>query len=606
MKQDRNKLYAISICMALALTTIIAYEPVRLNRFVNYDDDVYVTENPHVKEGITRDSILWAFTTGHGNNWHPLTWLSHMLDCELFGLEPFWHHLSNLLFHIANTLLLFWVLKRTTGAIGASVFVAAAFAIHPLHIESVAWVAERKDVLSGFFWILTIAAYVRYAEQRGIKRYLLVVLAFCLGLMSKPMTATLPFVLLLLDYWPLGRFQWGRQSKRGTSPQPESAKAGYQKASLWGLIREKIPLFVLAVILSVITFIVQQKGKPTGMLGTVPASIRITTAPLNIRISNALVSYVSYIVKMFYPRRLAVLYPHPGDSLPKWQPIVCFLILAAISAGVIYLARRRRYLAVGWLWYLGTMVPVIGLVQVGAQAMADRYTYLPLIGIFIMIAWLAAELTAKWRHRNAALGTVAMVVLAILLICTRRQVRYWQNSLSLFGHALTVTENNFIMHNNYGAELFEKGRFDEAAAHFNKALQINQNFLDARASIGRVFLEQGKFDEAIALFTELLDARPDWPEAHYLLGAAYARKGDYKRSIPPFKAALRLRPDWPEAYNDLALAYLLLGDYEQAIQNYNEALRLKPDYPAAIKNLKIALKKQAEIEEAVRKKIKEP
>jgi Tfp pilus assembly protein PilF len=605
MKQERDKLYIISICVVLVLATVIAYEQVRKNGFVDYDDDSYVTENPHVKEGITRDSIFWAFTTGYGNNWHPLTWLSHILDYELFELNPYWHHLSSLLFHIANTLLLFLVLRRMSGSVWASFFVSAAFAIHPLHVESVAWVAERKDVLSGFFWILTMAVYARYVEQPCIKRYLLVVLTFCLGLMSKPMTVTLPFVLLLLDYWPLDRFQWGRQSRRGTSPQTKSAKGGYQKVSPWSLIREKIPLFVLAAVLCIITFVVQQQGKPTEMSGAVPAGIRITTAPLNIRISNVLVSYVSYIVKMVYPRHLAVLYPHPGDSLPKWQPIVCFMILAAISAGVIYMSRQRRYLVVGWLWYLGTLVPVIGLVQVGAQATADRYTYLPSIGIFIMIAWGGGELLAERRYRRWGLGIAAGIVLVILLICTRKQVRYWQNSITLFGHTLAVTENNFIMQNNYGVELFKKGQLDEAAVHFDKSLQINPGFSKARSNKGKVFLEQGKFDAAIAQFTEMAAARPD-AEAHYLLGAAYARKGEFERSIQPFKAALSLRPDWPKAYNDLALAYLLLGKYELAIRNYNEALRLKPDYPAAINNLRIALEKQAEINEAVRKKKKGP
>jgi Tfp pilus assembly protein PilF len=595
----------ILISTALVVSTFIAYEPVRLNRFVNYDDDLYVTENPNVNGGLTSESILWAITTSYCNNWHPLTWLSHMLDCEFFGLNPAWHHIISLLFHIANTILLFWIFRKITGAIWQSVFVAAAFALHPLHVESVAWVAERKDVLSGFFWMLTIAAYVRYTEQPHIKRYLLVVLFFCLGLMAKPMLVTLPFVLLLLDWWPLDRSGRGRQIKGGTSPKSKSARADYQKAFFGSLIKEKIPLFVLAVVMSVITLTVQQKGKPIEMPGAAAAGIRITTAPLNVRISNALVSYISYIVKIVYPRHLAVLYPHPGDSLPSWQPFVCFVILTAISTGVIYTARRRRYLVTGWLWYLGTLVPVIGLVQVGAQAMADRYTYLPSIGIFIMAAWGAGELLGKWRYRRSGLGIAAAIVLVILLICTRRQVRYWQNSITLFGHTLAITEKNFLMHNNYGLEMFNKGQLDEAAVHFDKALQINPSFSKARSNKGRVLLEQGKFDAAIAQITEVTVDKPDWAEAHYLLGVAYARKGELEQSIPSFKTALRLRPDWPEAYNDLALAYLLLGRYELAIRNYNEALRLKPDYPAAINNLRIALEKQAEINEAARKK-KEP
>ncbi|MDD5063916.1 MAG: tetratricopeptide repeat protein [Phycisphaerae bacterium] len=596
MIKQKKVLFFISL--ALAASTLIAYEQVRLNGFVNYDDDLYVTENPNVNKGISGNSIIWAFTTGYCNNWHPLTWLSHMLDCQVFGLKPAGHHIVNLFFHIANTLLLFWILKKMTGGIWQSAFVAAVFALHPLHVESVAWIAERKDVLSGFFWMLTIAAYVRYAKRPDIKKYLLAVLFLCLGLMSKPMTATLPFVLLLLDWWPLDRFQ----SKGGISPKSKSAKAGYQKASLGSLIKEKIPLFALAVILSVITFAVQQKGKPTEISAAVPASIRITTAPLNVRISNALVSYVSYMVKTVYPKRLAVLYPHPTDSLPKWEPIVCFVLLAAITAGVIYLARRQRYLATGWLWYLGTLVPVIGLVQVGAQAMADRYTYLPSIGIFIMAAWGAGELLAKRRYQKLAMGTAAGIVLAILMICTHKQVSYWQNSSTLFGHTLAVTEKNFIMHDNYGVELLNAGQLDEAAKQFDKSLQINPEYLKALSHKGKVLLEQGKFNEAITWFTEMVRTVPDYPDVQYLLGVSYARKGEYEKSVPLFEAALRLKPNWPDAYNDLALAYLLIGKYEPAIRNYNESLRLKPDNPAAINNLGIALKKQADIEAAGRNK----
>lgn len=594
----KQKQVLLLITIGLIVSTLIAYEQVRLNRFVNYDDDLYVTENPNINKGITGKSIVWAFTTGYGNNWHPLTWLSHMLDCQLFGLNPAGHHFTSLLFHIANTLLLFWVLKRMTGAIWQSAFVAAVFALHPLHVESVAWIAERKDVLSGFFWMLTIAAYVQYAKRPDIKKYLPVVLFFCLGLMSKPMTATLPFVLLLLDWWPLERYQ----NKIGASPKSKQAKPIYQKASFGSLIREKIPVFALAAILSAITFAVQQKGKPTGILEGVPASIRITTAPLNIRISNALVSYVSYIAKTFYPRRLAVLYPHPADSLPIWGPIVSFAILATITVVVICLARRRRYLATGWLWYLGTLVPVIGLVQVGAQAMADRYTYLPSIGFFIMVAWGIGELSAKWRHQKLVMGTATGIVLAVLMVCTHKQVSYWRNSSTLFSHTLAVTKKNFIMHDNYGVELLNAGRLEEAAKQFDKALQINPDYLKARSHKGKALLEQGKFNEAISWFAEMVRTVPEYPDAQYLLGVTYARKGEYEKSIPLFEAALRLRPNWPDAYNDLALAYLLLGKYEPAIRNYKESLRIKPDNPAAINNLGIALKKQAEIEAVGRNK----
>jgi len=584
IKREHNKKQVLLICVALSLATIIAYEQVRLNGFVNYDDPAYVTGNPHVNGGITLESVVWVFTNNHVGNWHPLTGLSHILDCELFGLNPLWHHLTSLLFHIVNTLLLFWVLKRMTGEVWASAFVAAAFAIHPLHVESVAWVAERKDVLSGFFWMLTMAAYIRYAKQPDIRRYLLVALAFCLGLMTKPMVVTLPFVLLLLDYWPLGRLQWEWRSK--PAGPSKSVNVGYPRATAWRLVGEKIPLFTLVVISSVVTFIVQKSA------GAVPG--RQVFSPI-IRIANSLISYLAYIGKMVWPSRLAIHYPHPSYMLEMWRAAVAALLLLGISIWVIRLARSHRYLLVGWLWYLITLVPVIGLVQVGGQAMADRYTYLPSIGIFIMVAWGAAEVVAKWRYRKIGLGISAGLLLAVLLICTRMQVRYWQNDFTLFGHALEVTENNTRMHNYYGVALRENGRFEEAITHFDESLRINPGYSRARYNKGRVFLEQRKLDEAIASFTEVLRAEPDWPEVHNYLGLAYARKGQFVQAIKHFKAVLRSRPGWYETYNDLGLAYSLLGKHDLAIQSYREALRLKPDYRAAINNLKIALEEQGKI-----------
>jgi tetratricopeptide (TPR) repeat protein len=586
---------------------------VRLNGFVNYDDPAYVSGNPHVNGGITLKSIVWVFTNNHVGNWHPLTGLSHILDCELFGLNPLWHHLTSLLFHIVNTLLLFWVLKRMTGGVWASAFVAAAFAIHPLHVESVAWVAERKDVLSGFFWMLTMAAYIRYAERPGIDRYLLVGLVFCLALMAKPMVVTLPFVLLLLDYWPLGRLQWEWRSRGKPSPPSKSVNVGYPRATAWRLVGEKIPLFTLVVISSVVTFIVQKLWRLVGekiplftlvvissvvtfivqkSAGAVPG--RQVFSP-TIRIANSLISYLAYIGKMVWPSRLAIHYPHPSYTLEMWRAAVAALLLLGISIWVIRLARSHKYLLVGWLWYLITLAPVIGLVQVGGQAMADRYTYLPSIGIFIMVAWGAAEVGAKWRYRKIGLGISAGLLLAVLLICTRMQVRYWQNDFTLFGHALEVTENNARMHNYYGVALRENGRFEEAITHFDESLQLNPGYSRARYNKGRVFLEQRKLDEAIASFTEVLRVKPDWPEVHNYLGLAYARKGRFVQAIKHFKTVLQSRPDWYQTYNDLGLAYSLLGKHDLAIQSYREALRLKPDYHAAINNLKIALEEQAKI-----------
>lgn len=582
MKNTLEKLHFGLIYIALALITIIAFEQVRLNEFVGYDDDRYVTENPRVKAGMTLESIHWALTTTSIGYWHPLALLSHMLDCELFGLEPSWHHLSSLFLHIANTLLLFWVLKRMTGAVWASSFTALVFAIHPLHVESVAWISERKDVLSCLFWMLTIATYARYAERPSMGRYLLVVLGLSAGLMAKPMVVTLPFVLLLLDYWPLARFR---------PPQSQPVKSDYQKATAYRLIGEKIPLFVLVAFWCVVTYFVPKSG------GQV---VTTELVPLSSRIANALVSYVSYIWKMFYPSRLAVLYPHPGGSLPAWKTIVCLFILIFVSIGVIYLGRRRRYLAAGWLWYLGTLVPVIGLVQVGAQAMADRYTYLSLVGIFIMIAWGAGDLTAKWRYKRIGLGVTTGVVLATLVICTRMQLRYWRNNLALFGHALKVTENNYVMHSNYGGALFEEGRFDEALAHFNEALRINPKYADARRNAGIVLLRQGKIAEAIAAFTEVLSCSGDWPVTHNYLGLAYAQIGKFDLAVKNYNAALQLKPDYVEAIKNLGIVLKEQGRTNEAINKWKTGLKIEPDNPDVHYNMGLVLAEQSKYDKAVK------
>jgi len=578
-KSTRDGKYVFLVYGVLILATIIAFEPFRHNEFVHFDDDQYITENARVKDGITLDSIIWAFTRPHYHMYHPLTTISNMLDCQIFGLNPLWHHLVSLLLHIANTVLLFRVLKRMTGSVWCSAFVAAVFALHPLSVESVAWASERKNALSGFFWMLTIAGYIRYAERPRIGRYLPVVLAFGLSLLAKPIVVTLPFVLLLLDYWPLGRLQL----KSDPWQKAEGPKPVYQKASAWGLILEKVPLFILAVILSVITYFVQQSGNivvPTG------------TLPLNLRIANAGISYVRYIHKMIYPVRLAMYYPY--HSQPLRLAIICFVILAAVSAVVIYTARRRRYLVVGWLWYLGTLVPVIGLVQVGSQAMADRYTYLSSIGICIMVAFGAAELSAKWRYRKMVLATLAGIVLTALLVGTRMQLLYWRNSTTMFEHTLAVTKNNYIMHKLFGDFLREKGQSHYALEHYDKALQITPHFYGAIENKGLTLLDMGEFDKAIAIFTELLTFREDWPEVHDHLGVAYARKGSLEKAEEQFKKALQLKRDWPEVWNDLGTVYRLQGKYDLAIKCHREALQLRPDYQAAKYNLAIAMRLKEE------------
>jgi hypothetical protein len=508
------------IRVALVLLTFAAFAQVLGNEFVNYDDTKYITDNPHVKKGLTGESVIWAFTESHFFMWHPLTSLSHMLDCSLYGLNPSGHHLTNLILHTASVLMLFGILRKMTGKIWAAAFVAAAFALHPLDVESVAWAAERKNVLSGFFWMLTIAAYIRYTKHQRVADYLLIILVFSCALMSKPTTVTLPFVLLLLDYWPLGRFRWKRQN---------------QETSLWRLVAEKIPLLVLSAILCVITVVTQKGG------GVLKATEILS---FGIRMANALVSYVSYIGKMIYPTRLAVFYPHPAFNLPVWKPIVSLIVLVAVSAVIVYFGRRRPYLITGWLWYIGTLVPVIGIVQSGGQAMADRYTYLPEIGIFIMVAWGASELFAERRYRKIMLGTSAAILLASMMICTRVQVGYWKNSATLASHALEVTKNNDIMHNSYGCALFEQDRFDEALSQFNIALKINPHNRLAHGNMGKVYAN---------------------------MGVVYAQRGQSNLAVKYLTGAARLKPDDPDVLNDLA--WVLATTKNDKLRNPSDAVK---------------------------------
>jgi len=575
MSKTSNKYRTLCIYLALALTTLAAYWHLRSCQFVNYDDKQYVAENRHVKAGLTCKSVVWAFTTGHASNWHPLTWLSHMLDCHLFGTNPRWHHFTNLLLHIANTLLLFTVFKQMTAALWRSAFVAAAFALHPLHVESVAWIAERKDVLSTLFWMLTMIAYVSYVRRPGISRYLLTVVVFALGLMAKPMLVTLPFVLLLLDYWPLERLQLCRDANH----------------RLWfQLVREKVPFFVLSAASSVITFLVQQSGAAVATIEKVPISFRIT---------NALVSYVSYIVKTVYPSRLAVLYPLSGHDLLMAKSVLSFIVLVSVSAGIIRLARRRQYLAVGWLWYLGTLLPVIGLIQVGEQAFADRYTYIPLIGLFIVISWGGFDLLAKWQYRKITLALSAGIVLVVLLICTRIQVRYWQNSFTLFGHALDVTENNSGMHRAMGLSLVSQRRFDEAVSHCRQAVQINPNSARLHKSLGVALAAQGKFEEAISSYRQALQLKPNYAEVYNYLGDALQSQGWLDEAVSAYRQALQFKPNYVEAHNNLSVALQLKGRSNEAITHLRQALEAEPYYAEAYCNLGVVLQSQGKLDEAV-------
>jgi hypothetical protein len=540
-----NRRLPALICTVLVLATVVVFWQVLNHDFTNYDDDNYVTENRHVQSGLTPANVIWAYSNFKPSYWMPLVWLSFMLDFELYGLNPGGYHLTNLLLHIINTLLLFLIFRRMTGAVWKSAFIAALFALHPLNVESVAWVAERKNVLSTCFWMLTILAYIYYVARPSIKKYLLILLTFTLGLMAKPIVVTLPFVLLLLDCWPLERFQPDQWLGSNHSPRSKSSSAPERRTSSLRLVLEKTPLFVLATIVGVMTFLAQQSSGAAKSMGQYP---------LTDRIANAVVSYASYMGKMIWPQNLAVFYPHPGNSLPVWQITGAALLLISVSFVVMRSARQYPYFLVGWLWYLGTLVPVIGLVQSGDQGMADRFTYVPLIGLFIMITWGASELLKTWRHRGMILAVTASTLLLTFAICSALQVRYWKNDTTLFTHALEVTENNFLAQNNLGAAMAREGRLDEAIVHFGEALRISPNYVRAHYNLGLALAKKGRLDEAIVHYSEALRLEPDYPDALNGLGVALARQGRIEEAIVYFAAALKINPDYAPARSNLDLA----------------------------------------------------
>ena len=553
----------VGICLFLVVAILFVYYQSIHYDFVNYDDELYVTENIDVRIGLTPEGIIWAFTTGHGANWHPLTWLSHMLDSEFYSLNPMGHHWTNLQIHIANTILLFLFFNWVTGALWRSGLVAALFAVHPLHVESVAWVAERKDVLCAFFWIMSMWAYVGYVRNTLKIRYVLLIILFILGLMSKPMIVTLPFVLLLFDFWPLLRFQ----SMLDKKEIPASKIIGY-------LIREKIPLFVLAAISCLITFFVQQHGG---------AIASVKSIPLNARIANAIVSYTSYIGKMIWPLNLTVLYPlrewHPG------QVIMSGLLLLFLSVLAVRVWRRFPYLTIGWLWYLGTMVPVIGLVQVGSQSMADRYTYIPLIGLFIIVAWGMSDISAKLPGQRIAVVVFSSIMLIVFMICAWFQVGHWKNGITLFIHALDVTHNNSIAHCELGHALDQHGKYDEAIIHYLKALQINPNYEEAHNNLGYNLASQGKFNDAVYHYNEALRIDPKYVKARNNLGTVLARQGKFNDAVYHFSQALQADPNYAGAYYNLGKIFANQGKTEDAILFYRKALYYSPNMTQVLYNL---------------------
>ena len=563
----------IWICLLLAAVTLVAYIRVGTFDFDNYDTARYIYENSTVKKGITVEGIIWAFTTTDVSNWHPLTWLSHMLDVQLYGLEPGPHHLTSLLFHIANTVLLFLIFSRMTGKLWPSSLVAALFAIHPLHVQSVAWLAERKDLLCTFWGLLAILSYIRYVRLPGLGRYIPVVLCFVLGLMAKPMIVTLPFVLLLLDYWPLQRMQF-------FSTPTESNSSAAQRSALFSLVVEKIPLFLVAAGSCVITIYAQSSGGAVSSLGSYP---------LHVRILNALVAYASYIGKMFWPVELAVFYPHPG-IWSLWQILASVVLIAALTILSIRCIRSRPWLMVGWLWYLGTLVPVIGLVQVGAQAMADRYTYIPLIGIFIMLSWFMSDIVNRRRIRWQTAAVVASAVLGGLAVINWMQLGYWKNSTTLFERALKVTENNYVAHNNLGHRMMELGKTDEAVKQYKKALESNPSFETAHLNLGFIYSGQGKMEAAIHHYSRAIEINPNYAMAYTNLGNVLYRLGKNNQAVPNYVKAIRIDANYAEAYNGLGAVLIRMGDLEGAIGCFKEAIRINPEYSSARTNLENTLK----------------
>ncbi|MDD5167212.1 MAG: tetratricopeptide repeat protein, partial [Syntrophales bacterium] len=599
------------VCLLLIVSTITVYGQMKNHDFINFDDTSYITENMHIRQGLTPANIRWAFASVYVSNWHPLTWISHMMDVSLFGLNPGPHHLVNLLFHIMNSLLLFMVLNRMTHALWRSAMVAALFALHPLHVESVAWASERKDVLCGLFWMLTTGAYVLYIEKPNTIRYVTVIACFALGLMAKPMLVTLPFVFLLLDYWPLKRFppgaeaveerpatvkaKDGEQKKRKDPKKPlrNNPESGTVKASptrwvfLLPLLKEKIPLLILSAVSCIITVYAQKDA----------AVVNLSALSVGDRIGNALVSYIKYLGKTVWPLDLSFFYPL-ADTTPLWQFLVAAVLLLVITVLIIRVGRRFPYLATGWLWFLGTLVPVIGLVQVGDQALADRYTYLTLTGLFIVMVWGFADLTKRWPLGGGIRIAMSVLMIVVLMIISFRQVSYWRNSINLSEHAIAVTGPNYLAQGMLGLYLAEQGEIDEAYPHFREALRLNPEFAKALHNFGLQLARHGRTDEAIARFQEALKIDPFFVEARFNLGFQLSKKGRTDEAIAQYKEGLKITPD-SVAYDLLGSLLAKQGKTDEAIGDFEAAVRLNPDNMKAHFNLGVAFAQQRRLDEAM-------
>jgi protein O-mannosyl-transferase len=550
------------IALLLALATLLVYLPVTRDGFIDCDDDDYVTNNQVVQNGLTLAGLQWAFTTGHASNWHPLTWLSHMTDCELFGLNPAAHHFVNVLFHAANTALLFMLLLRLTGlrrdvaassaqagALWPAAFIAALFAWHPLHVESVAWIAERKDLLSTFFALLALLSYTRYVKENCRRSFWFALIFSALGLMSKPMLVTLPFVMLLLDYWPLQRFQ------------------NFQIPTIRRLALEKWPFFLLSIISCIVTFLAQRST----------AVVSLELVPLGFRLENIPVAYVAYLSKIVWPANLAVIYPLPADSqLPTLTVALAVTVLIFICAAVWLARKRAPYLSVGWLWFLGTLVPVIGLVQVGGQAYADRYTYLPAIGLFIMAAFGACDLTRRFQLPKIVVAGTTALILAACLVVTENQLRYWQDSEALFRHALAVTKDNHIAYVNLGVAFELNGKPNEALVEYRAAEQLAPGHYNVHNNIGNRLDNLGRPEEALAEYQKAIFLNPTMAVLHNSAGVVLTELARFNEAMIEFTNAMRLDPAYPMPHVKLGDALLKQGRDAEAIQQFNEAMRLDP------------------------------
>ena len=566
----RNRRWLL-LAAALGLLTLVIYLPVSRHSFINYDDPVYVTQNPHVTNGVEVAEIAWAFTalTGQKTYWHPVTWISHMVDCELFGLNPAGHHVMNLLFHTLNAILLFLLLHCMTGSLWRSVAVAALFAWHPLQVDSVAWVAERKNVLSTFFGLLTLLAYFRYAKKPNFVRYLWIVIPFALGLMSKFALVTLPFVLLLLDYWPLRR--WGGSGNKASTSSPSRLFAK--------LVLEKLPLFAMSAAMSATIWMAhQRKGD------LFPGD----QFPLPLRLSNAVVSYARYLKKVLWPNDLAVFYPYPA-GWPAWQVALAVIILAAITMLAIWRARTRPYFLVGWLWFLGVLFPFIGVVQAGLQAMADRFAYIPVIGLFVAGIWGLSDWAAVNSKRRTSAIAIAAAVMALCLVSLPFHLRHWKNSESLFRHALKVTDNNYIAHHNLADALLMQQKTDEATKHYLESLKIKPDHLDAHYNLGTVYLSAGKLNEAIPHLERALELRPDLTQARNNLAVSLARLGRLPEATVQFSKLLEDNPANAEVHYNMAVALKDQGRLSEATRHFFFATQFNPQYAQAHFDLAMTL-----------------